>query len=395
MVLGGERSGPRMTTSRPVDVAHIAYGGFGGQASVVRDVAARMRAAGLRSGVVAYAPVDQLLGGEDAWPGLDEVRPVVKRRRIDRAGSRRIGAALRDLRPRAVLWHSAYAPSAVLRSRVAGPTRAVLLVEHSSIGVRDAGEELRSIGGLLVSDAVVMLTRAYDEAYRLTPLVRALRRPVRIVPNGVDGRVFFPVERPDRRTIRLGMAARLVPSRDLHTLLASMAVLAEAAPEIEPVLVIAGDGPLRDELGRVAASLGVADRVEFAGRLSEPALAELLRGLDIYVQASRGEGMSTSVLQAWASGLPVIASDVPGLREMLRPGVDGVLVPPGDPPAMAEAIATLARDRSARSELGRSGRDRAAREYSLDAMAAGYLRVLSARDPGGPWSRALAHLEGS
>lgn len=385
--------------SGPVDVVHVMYGGLGGQVAVVRALAAGMRRHGLRTGVVAYAPPEALLGDTAAWPEVDVLRPVPKRTRLDRAGARAIGAALEELRPRAVLWHSAYAPRSVRRARRRGPTRAVVLVEHTPLSVRDRGEDLRSIVGLGVADAVVLLSDGYAAGYPHRRLTRLLGRVLRVVPNGVDTATFSPSPEASGSTIardghddgagralHVGMAARFVASKDPGVLVAAVARLREQRPDLGVRLTIAGDGPLRDALTARVAALGLEDRVVLPGVLDEHELADLLRTLDVYVQASHGETLSTAVLQAWATGLPVVASDVDGLRDLVRDGDDGLLVPARDAGALAEVLADLADDLARARALGSAGRRRVAAGFSVEAMVAGHLAVLAAVDPDGPWA---------
>jgi glycosyltransferase involved in cell wall biosynthesis len=139
-------------------------------------------------------------------------------------------------------------------------------------------------------------------------------------------------------------------------------VAIRALPEIpDATLVVLGEGPERPALESLARDLGVADRVHLPGRV--PDVAAWLRRASVYVQPSRWEGFGLGVLEAMLAGLPVVASDVSSLPELVVDGETGALVPPDDPAALARAVAAVTR------EQGAAGRERAQREFSVARMA--------------------------
>ena len=157
------------------------------------------------------------------------------------------------------------------------------------------------------------------------------------------------------------------PKKGLATFLAAAARVAAADPCARFVLI--GDGPARGDLERRASSLGLADRVRFLGE--RPDAVSLLPGLDLLVQPSLWEGFGLSVLEGMAAGLPVVATRVGGLPEVVRDGVDGLLVPPADAPRLAEAIASLFADPVRARHLGAAARARARNEFHVDDLVAG------------------------
>jgi glycosyltransferase involved in cell wall biosynthesis len=376
-----------------VDALHVLFGGLGGQLGVVRGLAETMGRAGLRSAAISYTPPGEHLREEVIWEAFDHVRFIDKRTRIDLVGARMIGRAIRDLRPRALLLHSPYAPLATLRAKLTGAVSAVVLVEHTTLAVRTLGDEVRSLIALGAAPAVVLLTQ--DHADRL-PIGRILRRfaaRIQVIPNGIDVTKFAPggTDGCDGPPI-LGMAARLNPLKDTATLVSAVAELRRRGVEVR--LRIAGDGPSREELERLAEALGIRDCVRFEGMLDETKLAAWLRELDLYVHASNGETMSTSVLQALATGLPCVLSDAPGLIAFAsgRDGEGALLSPPGDAIRMADAVVELLSDSSRMRSMGERNRSRCVREHSLEGMALGYLSLLADTDPEGLWAEAHGRL---
>jgi glycosyltransferase involved in cell wall biosynthesis len=163
-------------------------------------------------------------------------------------------------------------------------------------------------------------------------------------------------------------------------------VLLRAAARLPGVrFACAGDGPLRDRLLAQARELGVAGRVAFLGYRDD--LPSLLAACDLVVLPSRYEGLPISLIEAMAAARPVVATDIGGTRELVRDGETGVLVPPDDPEALADAIADLASRPDERRRLGEAGRVRARRHFGSEAMVAAvtdqYEALLGRRAAGG------------
>jgi glycosyltransferase involved in cell wall biosynthesis len=131
-------------------------------------------------------------------------------------------------------------------------------------------------------------------------------------------------------------------------------------------LVLVGSGGELERSRRLVSASGLADRVIFTGFVDDPVRVQA--ALDLYVAASRKEGLPLAVLEAMAAGLAVVATDVPGHRDVVVPGETGLLVAPEDPAELAEAVATLLSDPALRKSLGQAGRERVRREFGLGAM---------------------------
>jgi len=138
-------------------------------------------------------------------------------------------------------------------------------------------------------------------------------------------------------------------------------------------LVLVGDGPLRAECEAVLQEAGVADLAWFAGERGD--VPDVMRGLDSFVLPSLAEGISNTILEAMASGLPVLATAVGANGELVLPGSTGHLVPPGDAGALADGLCQLAQDAAGAAALGRAGRQRVEQRFSLGSMVAAYESV--------------------
>jgi glycosyltransferase involved in cell wall biosynthesis len=158
--------------------------------------------------------------------------------------------------------------------------------------------------------------------------------------------------------------ARLVPDKDHETLLKAFGIVARQCPKAE--LLIVGNGELRGRLQRMAEGGPAAGRIRFLSGCSD--VQWLLHRSSLLALSSRREGLPNVVLEAMACGLPVVATAVGGLPEVVEHGRTGLLVPPGDPSALAAAMAYLLQDQEARVTCGDNGRRLILSRYSLQTM---------------------------
>jgi glycosyltransferase involved in cell wall biosynthesis len=205
---------------------------------------------------------------------------------------------------------------------------------------------------------------------------RTREERTRVIHTGLDVK-RFDLGR-ERETVRaelglpkdalvFGAVSRLSPEKGHGVLLEAFRCLAPSHPRFH--LLIVGEGPERGALEARAKELGLDDRVAFAGYYGD--LPGALRAMDVFVQATvLEEGFPTSVLEAQASGLPVVASDSGGTRETMEPGVTGLLVEQNDPRALAGAMHALGDDEPRRRAMGSAARERIAGSFSLEEMIA-------------------------
>ncbi len=206
--------------------------------------------------------------------------------------------------------------------------------------------------------------------------------------NGVDSERFHPaptgrepLPAPDaapRGAIVLGTVGRLKAVKDPLTLARAFALLVGRDPGARARirLVLVGDGPLREAVRGVLEACGATDLAWLPGERSD--IPQILRGLDVFVLPSLAEGVSNGILEAMASGLPVVATRVGGNPELVEHGASGFLVPRGDPPALAAALERYLAQPDLRMQHGREGRRRAEERFSLERMVLDYLALYDA-----------------
>ena len=242
--------------------------------------------------------------------------------------------------------------------------------------------ELYSLLGRRVvsfADIITASTASYAES---SSILNHLLRRVRIVPMGVDPARFENVkatlsaeeyaklESFDLRTLYVG---KLVYYKGLEYLLKAFSIVRVA----NSCLTIVGDGPEKNHLIRLAQQLGISDRVLFLGRQPDSKLPKLYAMSNVVAlpSISRREAFGIVLLEAMASGKPVVASNIPGVSELVRDGETGFLVPPSDHRGLAQALQNLLDDSITAKRMGEAGRAVAKTRYTWDKVTDDFVRL--------------------
>ncbi|HSD67800.1 MAG TPA: glycosyltransferase [Vicinamibacteria bacterium] len=341
----------------------------GGQNQVLLT-AKGMAARGMESAIACRA------GGEleaRARPAGAAVRPLPFRGDLWPPAILALARLLRRERPGALLLHDPHAVSAALvAARLAG--------RPATVAVRRVDFPLHgpfSRAKYAACDRVIVVSRAIGSVVEAGG-VRAGR--LRLVYEGVPDRVAEGGGREALAALGVpagapvvGNVAALTGHKDHATLVEAMALLRGRLPEAW--LVIAGEGELRPALEAQVRDRGLVDRVVLAGFRRD--LDRLLPAFSVFCLSSRLEGLGTSLLDAMAFGLPVVATSAGGIPEAVEDGLTGRVVPPRDPGALAEALAHVLGDEERRRGYGAAGRRRFLERFTADHMVDETLRVLA------------------
>lgn len=316
----------------------------GPSSDAARAAVDELRAAGVR---VHGLGRDSTLAVWSWWPLVRLLRDE----RIDVLHSHKFGSNV---------WAAALAPLA----------RVPVLVAHEHTWSFE-GQPLRRFldRELIARSSEAFLAVSREDRRRMIDVERIPPDSVTLVPNGID-----PVPAGDGERVRrelgieaevpvVGAVAVLRPQKALDVLLRAVAALTGKFPALR--VLIAGEGPERAELEALAAELGVADRVTLLGQRSD--VPDLLAALDMAVSSSSFEGTPLAMMEYMDAGLPVVATRVGGVPDLIDDGVHGLLVEPGDPGALAAAMGELLRDPERARAMGERGRERRRSEFSIEA----------------------------
>lgn len=290
---------------------------------------------------------------------------------------RRVAMVLRELGPHVVHTHDV---GTLFYTGPAARRAGVPLIVHTEHGRGDYPRLRRRLLGRLAgryARPFYCLTEdmaAWVTSHRIVP-----PRKIRLIFNGIDTARFREPCDPGaiRRELGIppgapvvGTVGRLSEIKRQDVLIRAFARIRGGVPDAHLILV--GDGPLRQSLGELAGRLGLDARVHFAG--FRPHSAPYLRAMDVFALTSRSEGMPQAALEAMVVGLPVVASRVGGLPELIDHGRTGFLVEPGDEPGLAEALLELLSDPGRSGRMGEAGRREVEAKHDIGRMADEYHR---------------------
>jgi len=242
-----------------------------------------------------------------------------------------------------------------------------------------------SRGGLLVRNAADMTTRGRTDAYIAVSgaIGRALLGSgvapgrVHVVHNGIDAEAIRAAAREPLSTSLpagegplVGCVARLERVKGVADFIDAAELVAREIPSVR--FVVAGDGSEAESLA-ARRDPALAERLEFLGHVDP--IEPLVEALDVMVLPSLSEALGLVLLEAGALGVPVVATAVGGIPEVVEDGVTGILVPPGQPPALSRAVTQLLRDPARARAMGAAGRARVERDFTLERTVTGHLAV--------------------
>ncbi|MEM2045969.1 MAG: glycosyltransferase [Candidatus Bathyarchaeia archaeon] len=348
---------------------------YGGAENQVKHLAIRLKKRGWDVGVVSLmnprAYVEEL---QEAGVSIFSLH--IKKKMLNPNMVLQLSYLIKKWRPHIVHSHMVHAN---ILARLVRPLARVPVLICTAHSIDERGR--KGSGRLRVllyrwTDPLCDLTTQVSQA-GLERYVRIRAVPphkIRYIPNGVDTECFCPnpeLRRRLREEMELGRAfvwlavGRFGPQKDYPTMLRAFASVVGKYPET--LLLIAGDGPLRPLMEKLADDLHVSARTKFLGIRRD--IPELMNAADAYVLSSAWEGMPMVLLEAHASGLPVVATDVGGNREVVIDGVTGFLVPPKDPEALAQAMLRLIElPEEKRQRMTEAARRHILANFSLDRV---------------------------
>ncbi|HEV2195115.1 MAG TPA: glycosyltransferase [Candidatus Acidoferrum sp.] len=316
--------------------------------------------------------LDQLL--DDA--GI-EVRYLGKHPGFDYRMYSRVHRALKDFRPDVIHTHLhvlRYALPSMLLLNYAAHLHTV-----HNLAEREVEPRTRWIQRYAFSRGIVPVAVAKEVARSLQWLYRI--PACRVIPNGIPTSQYARPQTAREQwrasegfrdeDVLFVCVARFAPQKNHALLLKAFAQGPGSDPCVRLVLV--GDGDLRGRIEKQAKDIGIAARVHFLGLRSD--IPDILGAMDVFVLSSDYEGNPLSVMEAMASGLPIVSTSVGGVKDLIQHGNQGFLVPPGDAHSLSKAMTSLMADREARQSMGTAAMRRAKESFDVSTMVRAYEKL--------------------
>jgi len=205
---------------------------------------------------------------------------------------------------------------------------------------------------------------------------------VEAVPTGVDIGIFSPENATNRlrQKFEIGKETRIVGTVSIlrrkkghHILLEAVPMILEKMPDL--IFFIAGDGPQHENIKSLIYEMGLQDKVFMLGIRDD--IPDILKSIDLFVLPTLQEALGTSFIEAMAMGKPVIGCDVGGVNEVIKDGVNGYLIKPGDPSDLAEAVIKIFSDYDKLIEMGNNGRKIVLEKFTTSRMCSDMFRLYS------------------
>ena len=366
---------PRAGTPPPLSVLLVIDSLDGGGAErYVVDLAVALRRRGWPVHVACSVGGIRAATLADAGVPVTVLLEELVKRRVSGRYERALARLVAELRPAVVHAHL-FASAAAAANAVRDQPVPLVVTEHTEGPWRD--RRARAVSGLVYqhADRVVAVSSAIRDllvtGYGVAPERVEVLLPTPAAPPAAGSAP------PDPGRPVVGLVGRLVPEKGVDVFLRAAALVSAVVPQAR--FLVIGDGPLRPDLEHRAAVLGLAGAVTFTGYRSDA--SHLLSGLDVLAVPSRSDGSPLVVCEAMAAGVPVVASRVGGLPDLVEDGGSGLLVRPGEAEDLARALVSLLLDPEAARRLGARGRTLAAtrsHERLVDRMTQLYAGVARA-----------------
>lgn len=356
-------------------VLHILYSGLGGHGNVFFSM--------------VDADTERKNQYEAIFFGIEEIRPeyikmatekgvawhfVKKKPGLDLGAYRKIAAIIKQSAPEILFLHGGCYFFPAWYAALVAPRKVKIIVRETVPNhLKTTVDWVGLVLSLIVAKKTVFLNVEYRDIIKKQLSLFFSDKRTMVIGNGIDLNLFKPDHKTDPDCIRLGMQGRLSTTKDHATLIKAFDIVVKQwSGKKNFELIIAGDGTQRAELEKLAADLLISDKIKFLGLLKESSLPAFINSLDIYIHATLGEMMSTAIIQVMACELPIIASDVFGVNNMIHNQVNGILVPLGDEHQLASAINQYLHDPELRLRFAKNAYTFAINNYSNTQMFAKY-----------------------
>ena len=286
-----------------------------------------------------------------------------------------IYSALKKERPSAIFLHSATFIIPVALYKLFNPKLKIFVRDTQAPHLKTRRDWIMLLAASLITNTLFFLTKESQQKFlQKSPLLKNSNTIV--IANGVDTNVYnCNAKNSFTLPVIIGMQSRLQPIKDHFTLIKAFKMVVDKHPDQDIKLRIAGDGDTMTAIFNLIQKLKLEDNVELAGNLSEQQLVKFMKTLNIYVHATFGESLSNSILQAMSMSLPIIASNVWGVNNLIDDNVNGLLYTSENVTDLAEKIIFLLQSENEAGKIGKNARKKIEQYYSQTIMVANYEKV--------------------
>jgi len=344
-------------------IVHLIYAGLGGHTSVFFSHEKYAEQYGIDFSVCLYGIEEPIQSTIDQ---LDDKKIpysfIKKKKGLDLKFTYKIAQSILSFKPDIVFLHSAQPlPLIKLCSLLASGTKPRFIVrETQALNLKTLRQRLNSALALFLADKIVFLSEDYRNQFFAGKFwKKPFRKKTTVILNGLDTDYFAPqsdrvVETP-QGIFKLGMISRLVPIKDHRTLIDATALLLQAGFNLQ--LHIAGEGTTFEEIKNYISQKNLQNVITMHGLITGAAIIRFFHNLDIYVHSSLGETMSNSIMQAQSCGLPIVATDVFGINNVIENKKNGFLFPLGNKKELTAIITQLLTRPELIDQYGRISRE--------------------------------------
>lgn len=300
---------------------------------------------------------------------------VRKKRGFDFSSQKEIYKLLKKEKPDAIIMHSTALVFTVYWFTLFHQAK-WLSVEHQSNFAKSKKDWLYTFFILLLSPSIVYLSDEYKEQIKKKIKFVFPSKKIRIIPNGINVEKYALAHQKDygSNEIRIAMISRFNSLRDHETLIRAVGELKEKYPL---KLYLAGDGETKPEMEKLVEKLQLEDAVVFLGTINENEIIDLLKKVNIYIHSSLAETQSTSLLQVMASKTPIIATNIPGINNLLVNNKDALLFKCKNSLALVDSIRRIIEDKNLGVLLCTSSYQKVLQNYSCEQMLEEYKSILT------------------
>jgi len=353
----------------------ILYPGIGGHSSVAFYLIEGDSDNKFSHGLLGYGIEDPSVSFIDSANKLSiPIASIKKDKGFEIKSLRRIYTKLKIIKPDVIIMHST-AVILIVWWYCLWHKAKLISVEHQSNSAKSTKDWIYSFLILLFSPKIVYLTENYAQEIKAKFKYIYPKKSIKVIYNGININKFKPIAKSNKSkgNTTFSMISRMTELRDHKTLIDAFCAIAKNKCY---QLILAGDGDTKNELELIVKEKGMNHKIFFTGSIDEESIIKLIQDTDIYIHSSLAETLSTSILQVMACKVPIIATDIPGISNLLDDGKDGLLFEPKNVDSLVEKITLLVMDQDLADKICVNAYNKVIKSYSCNKMFQEYKKIL-------------------